>query len=77
MFNSLIDHVEDWETGTFMYSEESRNAASAGKQKLLKYYQKTTEAYLVALVLDPRLKNDYFTDNNWEDEIINDEVTPA
>ena len=69
LFNALISHIEDWESGNNMHPEEIVNAGKAAKRKLLKYYDKTTDAYFMAVVLDPRLKMNYFEDNNWEEDI--------
>jgi hypothetical protein len=37
---------------------------------LLQYYNKTNKTYLVATVLDPRLKLQYYKDNNWEEDLL-------
>lgn len=49
-----------------------KNAAKYCKDKLLKYYNKTNNAYLIAVILDPRLKMQYFKDEEWGDNLINE-----
>ena len=61
LYNALIDHVEDWVevpegAETSEHSEITITAATDAKKKLLEYYGKTTDVYLIALILDPRLK---------------------
>ena len=85
LYNSLIDHVEDWidDEDCTMDSEEGENrseeiiaGATAAKEKLLEYYNKTTETYIVPVVLDPRLKLNYFESQEWG-ILIETEVQPA
>jgi hypothetical protein len=47
-----------------------KKAAKCCREKLLKYYNKTNNAYLIAVILDPRLKMQYFKDEEWDDELI-------
>ena len=42
------------------------------RKKLLEYYNKTNDSYLIATILDPRLKLEYYRDHEWEEELIND-----
>jgi hypothetical protein len=49
-----------------------KKAAKSCREKLLKYYNKTNNAYLIAVILDPRLKMQYFKDEEWDDELINE-----
>jgi Domain of unknown function (DUF4413) len=69
LYNTLIDHVEDT-----ISSDEIDSiiiaAAEACKEKLLEYYNRTNESYLIATILDPRLKIQYYKDNNWGDELV-------
>lgn len=55
LFNKLLDFLEDWSTSETR-SSSSKTAANASIDKLTKYYDKTTDVYLVSTVLDPRLK---------------------
>lgn len=71
LYNSLIDHIEDTESETNI-DPIIKEAAISCKEKLLEYYNKTNESYLIATILDPRLKLQYYKNNNWEEEIIND-----
>ena len=52
-------------------SHRTINREKKCKRKLLEYYNKTNDSYLVSVILDPRLKLTYFQDNNWEDELVN------
>jgi hypothetical protein len=70
LYNFLIDHIEDTENETNI-DPIIKEAAISYKEKLLKYYNKTNESYLIATILDPRLKLQYYKNNNWEKEIIN------
>jgi len=77
LFNALITHIEDWGSGNHIHPKETIDAAKAAQAKLLKYYHKTTDAYVMALMLDPRLKMDYFQDNNWDEDVIVGEITSS
>ncbi len=54
-----MNDMEEWSSNT-RYSEESRACSNAGFEKLNKYYSRTQGAHLVATILDPRLKLEYF-----------------
>lgn len=66
LYNKLMDTTEDLSMD-FTKSTESRRAARLAFDKLINYYDKTTPLYLVATVLDPRLKLVYFQQNGWEE----------
>ncbi len=51
-------------------NNELKQAAKVCKNKLLKYYNKTNNTYLIAIILDPRLKLKYYQNNNWENKLI-------
>ena len=71
LYNTLIDHIED--TANMKDTElVIMKAANSYKDKLTEYYNKTNETYLIATILDSRLKLEYYKDNNWEDKMIND-----
>jgi predicted nucleic acid-binding protein len=55
LYNSLLDHIEDTESAIEI-EQTIREAAKKSKKKLLEYYNKTNDAYLIATILDPRLK---------------------
>ncbi|CAG8831891.1 38345_t:CDS:1, partial [Gigaspora margarita] len=63
LYNSLIDYVEDWENDQEK-PKESRNATAFAKEKLLEYYNHTSEINIIVTVLDPQLKLDYFINEN-------------
>ncbi|RGB28114.1 hypothetical protein C1646_768245 [Rhizophagus diaphanus] len=55
------------------WSQIIKNAAKICKLKFLEYYNKTNYSYLISTtILDSRLKLQYYKDNEWEDELIND-----
>ena len=62
LYNTLIDHIEN------IAAKEGiepliQDAAGKCKLKLLEYYNKTNRTYLIATILDPRLKLWYYSDN--------------
>lgn len=68
LYNTLIDFAEDWPKDT-THAKETIEGANAAKDKLLEYYVKTSETHVVSIVMDPRLKLDYFDDNNWDTDV--------
>ncbi|CAB5364726.1 unnamed protein product [Rhizophagus irregularis] len=88
LFNFLIDHVEDIigdeneevneenddenDDENIRIEKSIKKAAKYCKDKLLKYYVKTNNAYSIAVILDPRLKIQYFKDEEWGDDLINE-----
>jgi len=44
-----------------------KSAAEFCKVKLLTYYNKTNNTYLMSTILDPRLKLDYYKEHEWND----------
>lgn len=65
LYNSLLVFLENW-TADKKNSEATKEAAYAAIEKLTEYYEKLTPTYLVATVLDPRCKLQYFRRNGWE-----------
>jgi len=65
LYNSLLVFLEKWSSEE-KNSEESKAGANAAIEKLTEYYEKLTPTYLVATVLDPRCKLQYFRRNGWE-----------
>ena len=51
-------------------SDLVKKAATAGKNKLQKYYDKTTNYHDIATVLDPRLKLEFFKRKNFKREYV-------
>ncbi|CAG8663252.1 2718_t:CDS:2, partial [Diversispora eburnea] len=47
-------------------------AAEKCKEKLLKYYNRTNETYLIAIILDPRFKTLYYEENEWSQNEISE-----
>ncbi|CAJ0749910.1 1008_t:CDS:2, partial [Entrophospora sp. SA101] len=62
IFNWLIDNLEDY--------EHNLNGTSDIKGKVKEVIEKL-KFYYIATILDPRLKLDYYRDNNWEANFIN------
>ncbi len=52
------------------WSQVIKNAAKKSKVKLLEYYNKTGDIYLIATILDSRLKLQYYKDQKWDNELI-------
>ena len=71
IINTENDNIEDDNNENEKWSQLIKNAAKKCKRKLIEYYNKTNDSYLVSVILDPRLKLTYFQDNNWEDELVN------
>ena len=69
LYNSLLDHIEDTENAIEI-EQTIQEAAKKSKKKLLEYYNKTNDAYLIATILDPRLKMWYYRNNEWEEELF-------
>ena len=42
------------------------------RTKLMEYYNKTNDSYLISIILDPRLKLKYFQDHEWDENLINE-----
>jgi hypothetical protein len=66
LYNILIDHIED--TASLESAEQIIiTAAAICKEKLEEYYNKTNKTCLIATILDPRFKIQYYEDNNWNE----------
>ena len=61
--NSEEEKEEEW-------SQVIKNAAKKSKVKLLEYYNKTGDTYLIATILNLRLKLQYYKDQKWDNELI-------
>ena len=48
-----------------------KEAAKKSRTKLVEYYNKTNNTYLISTILDPRLKFQYYKDQKWEDSLTN------
>jgi hypothetical protein len=70
LYNCLIDHIEDT-IDNINIIDSIIIAANKCKDKLLTYYNKTNDTYLFATILDPRLKLQYYKNNNWDNLLIN------
>src|SRR2546421_5894852 len=42
------------------------------RTKLMEYYNKTNDSYLISIILNPRLKLKYFQDHEWNENLINE-----
>jgi len=49
-----------------------KKAAKYCKSKLLKYYNKTNDSYLISIILDSCFKMQYFKDEDWDDKLIDE-----
>ncbi|CAG8664577.1 1117_t:CDS:2, partial [Ambispora gerdemannii] len=70
IYNYLIDGLETY-CDKFDDSSDIVIAIKAGLKKLEIYYTKTDDTiiYTIATILDPRLKLDYYIDNNWKQKV--------
>lgn len=70
VYNSLIDHIED-----FIENKDNDPsialAASEAKMKLSQYYTKTdnTPVYAVATAMDPRMRFSWWRANDWGEDL--------
>ncbi|CAG8852402.1 43355_t:CDS:2, partial [Gigaspora margarita] len=70
IYNYLIDLIEKF-LKEESYSSDIINAIDKAKLKLQKYYPTTNGlAYITAAIIDPRLKLDYFKDQDFDEETI-------
>ena len=60
LYNALIDHIEDYADK----DEDSfiKTVAIKSQAKLLEYYNKTNDACIIVIILDSRLKMNYYND---------------
>ncbi len=49
-----------------------KDASTKCKEKLLEYYNKTNDSYLISIILDPRLKMQYYKDQEWGEQLISE-----
>ena len=49
----------------------NKRSSKKSRTKLLEYYNKTNNTYLISTILDPRLKFQYYKDQKWEDSLTN------
>lgn len=54
------------------WSQLIKEASKKCRDKLLEYYNKTNDSYLISIILDPRLKLQYYYDNEWGEQLINE-----
>lgn len=71
-YNEMIDHIEDFSDNPRNH-RLLRNAASLGREVLVKYYGRTdaTHIYAVATAMDPRARFRWWTANGWEPDWVN------
>ena len=70
-FNVLLDHRESFATH---HNHTVQNAAEKAKIKLTSYYQKTSDVYTIAVVLDPRLNVHYHARDTSPDTVPVSEI---
>ena len=54
------------------WSQLIKETSKKCRDKLLEYYNKTNDSYLISIILDSRLKLQYYYDNEWGDQLINE-----
>lgn len=69
-FSEIESNIENEKKENWSLS--IKEAAKLCKIKLLKYYNKTNDSYLISVILDPRLKFEYFQTQKWGKELIDD-----
>ncbi|PKY51592.1 hypothetical protein RhiirA4_300861, partial [Rhizophagus irregularis] len=70
VYNWLMDEIKDLQTNKNT-NEVIKIAAKNAMEKIQKYYHYTSAlVYNISTVLDPRLKLQYYKDNDWEEEYI-------
>lgn len=67
-YNTLIDHLEDM-CSKKEVDKTIKEAAAACLEKFKEYYNKTNKASLLAVILDPRFKIEYYEINKWEEMV--------
>lgn len=72
-FNMLLDKIEN-KMQTLNRTDKLFNAYQAGRDKLLKHYQKSNWIYCICLVLDPRHKIESFNATTWGKEMKDQSV---
>lgn len=65
-----IESTSENEKDDDKWSQVIINASKKCKEKLVEYYNKTNDSYLISIILDPRLKLQYFKDHEWGDQLI-------
>ena len=74
VYNFLLDRLDDYRDACDDACEDVRAiraATVAAIEKFKRYYAEAgAEVYAVATILDPRFKLQYYKDNEWEDEWI-------
>jgi hypothetical protein len=73
------EEAEETESDVYTETEKDeewnqliKDASNKCRTKLLEYYNKTGDSYLISIILDPRLKLQYFQDHEWDETLIND-----
>ncbi|CAB4411055.1 unnamed protein product [Rhizophagus irregularis] len=74
LYNELITHTEEYlkTSESTIPNDFLKKAVEDCNRKLLEYYNKTNDAYLIATILDLRFKMSYYKQNEWENKLIND-----
>ncbi len=54
------------------WSQLIKEASKKCRKKLLEYYNKTNDSYLMSIILDPRLKLQYYYDHEWGEQLIDE-----
>ena len=67
-----IESSENEKENDEKWSQLIKNASKKCKEKLLEYYNKTNDSYLISTILDPRLKLQYYKDHEWGEQLTNE-----
>ena len=62
--------IESTDEEKEIWSLSIKEAAKKCKIKLLEYYNKTNDSYLILIILDSKLKLQYYLDHEWSDGLV-------
>ena len=68
LYNSLLHMIDDLLLDPNK-SERIKQAANRAKETISIYYNRTNPLYLIAIIMDPRLKLNYFTSHGWNNSL--------
>lgn len=68
LYNSLLNMIDDLLLDPNK-SELIKHVANIAKETISSYYNRTTPIHLIAIIMDPRLKLNYFTSHGWNNSL--------
>src|SRR2546423_320210 len=75
--DEIIEIIEETESDVNSEKNDEWNqlineASVKCRTKLMNYYNKTNDSYLISIILNSRLKLKYFQDHEWDKNLINE-----